>query len=159
MPLIETEEAARRLARAIASDLSLYNEEKILLGVQNDNLFSTLSEEVEEGRALYKSRVAPDLYQRNFYDRATHRHFDQVEGAREIQALVAAPGSRSQVRGLRRQPRPPIASSGSDVARHQVPRAWALAMGDPTEQSGALKRPIALASIRRRSRRPPGPAR
>ena len=28
MPLIETEEAARRLARAIASDLSLYNEEK-----------------------------------------------------------------------------------------------------------------------------------
>jgi hypothetical protein len=70
MPLIETEEAARRLARAIASDLSLYNEEKILLGVQNDNLFSTLSEEVEEGRALYKSRVAPDLYQRNFYDRA-----------------------------------------------------------------------------------------
>ncbi|MEN9580369.1 MAG: hypothetical protein RJA70_3378, partial [Pseudomonadota bacterium] len=28
MPLIDTEDAARRLARAIASDLSLYNEEK-----------------------------------------------------------------------------------------------------------------------------------
>jgi len=70
MPLIETEEAARRLARAIASDLSLYNEEKILQGVQHDNLFTSLSEEVEEGRALYKSRVSPDLYQRNFYDRA-----------------------------------------------------------------------------------------
>jgi hypothetical protein len=70
MPLIETEEAARRLARAIASDLSLYNEEKILQGIQSDNLFDTLSEEVEEGRALYKSRVSPDLYQRNFYDRA-----------------------------------------------------------------------------------------
>ena len=70
MPLIETEEAARRLARAIASDLSLYNEEKILQGVQHDNLFTTISEEIEEGRALYKSRVAPDLYQRNFYDRA-----------------------------------------------------------------------------------------
>ncbi len=70
MPLIETEEAARRLARAIASDLSLYNEEKILQGIQNDNLFDVLSEEVEEGRALYKSRVSPDLYQRNFYDRA-----------------------------------------------------------------------------------------
>ena len=26
--------------------------------------------EIEEGRALYKSRVAPALYQRNFYDRA-----------------------------------------------------------------------------------------
>jgi hypothetical protein len=70
MPLIETEEAARRLARAIASDLSLYNEEKILQGVQNDNLYDTLAEEIQEGRALYKSRVAPDLYQRNFYDRA-----------------------------------------------------------------------------------------
>ena len=39
MPLIETEEAARRLARAIASDLSLYNEDKIVNGITNDNLF------------------------------------------------------------------------------------------------------------------------
>jgi hypothetical protein len=70
MPLIETEEAARRLARAIASDLSLYNEEKIVRGIESDNLFNELNEEIEEGRALYKSRVAPHLYQRNFYDRA-----------------------------------------------------------------------------------------
>lgn len=70
MPLIETEEAARRLARAIASDLSLYNEEKIIRGIESDNLFDALHEEIEEGRALYKSRVAPDLYQRNYYDRA-----------------------------------------------------------------------------------------
>jgi hypothetical protein len=70
MPLIETEEAARRLARAIASDLSLYNEEKIVQGIQNDDLFSVLAEEIEEGRALYKSRVSPELYQKNFYDRA-----------------------------------------------------------------------------------------
>jgi hypothetical protein len=70
MPLIETEEAARRLARAIASDLSLYNEDKIVTGIQNDNLFDSLAEEIEEGRALYKRRVSPDLYPRNFYDRA-----------------------------------------------------------------------------------------
>jgi hypothetical protein len=70
MPLIETEEAARRLARAIASDLSLYNEEKIVQGIQNDDLFSVLAEEIEEGRALYKSRVSPSLYEKNFYDRA-----------------------------------------------------------------------------------------
>lgn len=70
MPLIETEEAARRLARAIASDLSLYNEEKIVRGLENDSLFTELAEEIEEGRALYKSRVSPELYQRNFYDRA-----------------------------------------------------------------------------------------
>lgn len=70
MALIETEEAARRLARAIASDLSLYNEEKIVQGVQGDNLFQALQDEIEEGRALFKSRVSPDLYSKNFYDRA-----------------------------------------------------------------------------------------
>jgi hypothetical protein len=70
MPLIETEEAARRLARAIASDLSLYNEDKIIQGITNDNLFETLAEEIEEGRALFKRRVSPSLYARNLYDRA-----------------------------------------------------------------------------------------
>ena len=70
MALIDTEEAARRLARAIASDLSLYNEEKIVRGIEGDSLFEVLNEEIEEGRALYKSRVTPDLYAHNFYDRA-----------------------------------------------------------------------------------------
>jgi hypothetical protein len=70
MPLIETDEAARRLARAIASDLSLYNEDKIINGITNDNLFESLAEEIEEGRALYKRRVSPELYPKNFYDRA-----------------------------------------------------------------------------------------
>ena len=70
MALIETEEAARRLARAIASDLSLYNEDKIIEGIQQDTLFTVLSEELEEGRALFKSRVSPELFAKNFYDRA-----------------------------------------------------------------------------------------
>ena len=70
MPLIENEDAARRLARAIASDLSLYNEEKITKGVKEDNLFDTLAEEIEEGRALYNSRVSPKLHKRNLYERA-----------------------------------------------------------------------------------------
>jgi len=70
MALIETEEAARRLARAIASDISLYNEEKIVKGIEGDSLFEDLTEEIEEGRALYKSRVAPSLYGHNFYERA-----------------------------------------------------------------------------------------
>jgi hypothetical protein len=70
MRIIETEEAARRLARAIASDLSLYNEDKILDGLQNDNLYDALAEEIEEGRELFRSRVTPELYTKNFYDRA-----------------------------------------------------------------------------------------
>ncbi len=70
MGIKKTEEEARRFARAIASDLSLYNEEKIVKGVTDDNLFVTLSEEIEEGRALFKKDVIPDLYSKNFYDRA-----------------------------------------------------------------------------------------
>jgi hypothetical protein len=70
MRIIETEEAARRLARAIASDLSLYNEEKILNGLKNDNLYGEISEEIEEGRQLFRSRVTPELFDNNYYDRA-----------------------------------------------------------------------------------------
>jgi len=70
MRVIETEEAARRLARAIASDLSLYNEDKILEGLQADNLYEILAEEIEEGRELFRGRVTPDLFELNFYDRA-----------------------------------------------------------------------------------------
>ena len=70
MALIDAPEAARRLARAIASDLSLYNEEKITTGIENDTLFQVIDEEIQEGRALYKSRVSPQLYSQNFYERA-----------------------------------------------------------------------------------------
>lgn len=71
MPLIETPEQAIRLARAICSDVSLYNEEKIVRGIEQDNFFDALEGELEEGRELYRSRLAPDLYARtNFYDRA-----------------------------------------------------------------------------------------
>jgi hypothetical protein len=71
MPLIETPEQAMRLARAICSDVSLYNEEKIVRGIEQDNLFEVLKDELEEGRELYRSRVSPDLYGKtNYYDRA-----------------------------------------------------------------------------------------
>ncbi|MFO0581254.1 MAG: hypothetical protein U0229_03195 [Anaeromyxobacter sp.] len=71
MPLIEAPEAAMRLARAICSDVALYNEEKIVRGIEHDNFFDAVREELEEGRELYRSRVSPDLFQRtNFYDRA-----------------------------------------------------------------------------------------
>ena len=71
MPLIEAPEQAMRLARAICSDVSLYNEEKIVRSIEQDTFFEALREELEEGRELYRSRVAPDLYGRtNYYDRA-----------------------------------------------------------------------------------------
>lgn len=70
-PPINTPEAAIRLARTIASDISLYNEEKIIEGLENDNLFEIMDDEIERGREHYRSRLDPDLYARtNFYDRA-----------------------------------------------------------------------------------------
>jgi hypothetical protein len=62
---------AMRLARAIASDISLYNEQKIIKGIEQDNLFEVLKEELEEGRELYKSRVSQEIYTKmNFFERA-----------------------------------------------------------------------------------------
>ena len=68
---IDTPERAVRLARTIASDISLYNEEKIIRGITSDTLFDELRDELEEGRELYRGRVAPDLYARtNYFDKA-----------------------------------------------------------------------------------------
>jgi hypothetical protein len=62
---------AMRLARAIASDIGLYNEQKIVKGIEQDNLFETLKDELAEGRELYRSRVSPEVFQNtNFFDRA-----------------------------------------------------------------------------------------
>lgn len=68
---IDSPEGAQRLARTIASDISLYNEAKILQAIRDDNLFEALAPEIEEGLQLYRSRVSPELLARtNFYHRA-----------------------------------------------------------------------------------------
>lgn len=61
MAVIEDADKAVRLARAIASDISLYNEEKIKEGILNDSLFDVVAGELQEGRELYRSRVSPTL--------------------------------------------------------------------------------------------------
>lgn len=62
---------AMRLARAIASDISLYNEQKIIKGLEADNLFDVLKDEIAEGRELFKSRVSAEIFSKtNFFDRA-----------------------------------------------------------------------------------------
>jgi hypothetical protein len=70
MALIDKPERARQLARAIASDLSLYHEKKLVEGIEKDTLFDVMREEIEEGRALYKSRVTPEIFNLGLYDRA-----------------------------------------------------------------------------------------
>ena len=68
--LIDNPQRARQLARAIASDLTLYHEAKILDGITNDTLFDVMRDEIEEGRQLFKSRVTDEIFGLNIYDRA-----------------------------------------------------------------------------------------
>ena len=71
MALITSPEAAARLARAILSDIALYNKEKIKEGIQNDNLFEVLEKELKEGEDLYKNRVDRELLKKtNFFNKA-----------------------------------------------------------------------------------------
>ena len=69
-PVIDKPERARQLARAIASDLTLYNEAKLVEGIQKDSLFDLLRDEIQEGRALFRSRVTPEIFALNLFDRA-----------------------------------------------------------------------------------------
>jgi len=48
---------AKRLARIIVSDIVIYNEKKVEEGLQKNNFYELLEEEIEEGRQLYASRV------------------------------------------------------------------------------------------------------
>ena len=69
-PLIDKPERARQFARAIASDLAMYNEAKLVQGIQNDTLFDSMKDEIEEGRQHFVSRVTPEIAATNLFDRA-----------------------------------------------------------------------------------------
>ena len=70
MAAIDKADRARQLARAIASDLTIDHEKEIVEGIENDTLFDVMKDHIEEGRALFKSRVTPDIFGLNLYDRA-----------------------------------------------------------------------------------------
>ena len=71
MSQINTPELAQRLARAIVSDIKLYETEKIKKGREHDNLFALLKDPLEEGRRMYKGRLAPDFdITQKYYDYA-----------------------------------------------------------------------------------------
>ena len=61
MGVVKDPEVARRIARAVVSDIALYNAKKVEEGIARDNLFDLLKEEIEEGRNYYQSRIDPDV--------------------------------------------------------------------------------------------------
>lgn len=59
--MVENPDLAFRLARAIVSDIALYNQDKVAEGIKEDSIFELMSEELEEGREHFYSRVSPDM--------------------------------------------------------------------------------------------------
>ena len=68
MNRIENPDQARRLARAIISDVALYNREKVEEGIKNDTIFEVLQEALQEGRDHFVSRVSTDIAASNVFD-------------------------------------------------------------------------------------------
>lgn len=68
MSLIDNPAQARRLARAIVSDVALYNREKVETGIKCDSIFELMREELEEGRKHFISRVEPEIAASNVYE-------------------------------------------------------------------------------------------
>ena len=69
--LVDNPDLAFRLARAIVSDIALYNQEKVKEGIKNDSIFEVLADELQEGRDHFHTRVSPALANRDHhYDRA-----------------------------------------------------------------------------------------
>ena len=61
MAVVTDQDVARRIARAVVSDIGLYNAKKVDEGIRNDTLFDLLKNEIEEGRSYYLSRIDPKL--------------------------------------------------------------------------------------------------
>ncbi len=70
MSLIDNPDLAKRLARAILSDVAMYNKEKVEQGIKNDTIFDLLQEELEEGRQHFLTRVSPDINPEIVYETA-----------------------------------------------------------------------------------------
>lgn len=70
MGLIDNPDHAKRLARAIISDVAIYNREKVEEGIRNDTIFDLLENELEEGRQHFQSRVTQELGTSAIFDLA-----------------------------------------------------------------------------------------
>jgi hypothetical protein len=71
MTVVTDMDVARRIARAVVSDIALYNVKKVDDGIRNDTLFDLLKVEIDEGRTYYLSRIDPDLAQNtNYFNQA-----------------------------------------------------------------------------------------
>jgi hypothetical protein len=59
--VVDNPQIAFRLARAIVSDIALYNQGKVKEGIEKDNIFDLLDDELQEGREHFMARISPQL--------------------------------------------------------------------------------------------------
>ena len=81
----EAGEKAARLARIIVSDIALYNQERVEEGIRCGTFFELLTTEIEEGRRLFRERVAAELPGREEILQQTFENF--VERRRREMSL------------------------------------------------------------------------
>lgn len=59
--VVDNPQIAFRLARAIVSDIALYNQGKVKEGIEKDNIFDLMDDELQEGREHFLARISPEL--------------------------------------------------------------------------------------------------
>ena len=60
-----------RIAKAMASDIQMYNKDKIEKAIKEDNFFDVIVNEYQEGKELLEQRVDPEVLKKdNYLDRA-----------------------------------------------------------------------------------------
>jgi hypothetical protein len=128
--LIDTEQRARRLARAVATDIVLYNEKQLSAGAD-------LSREIAEGRSHFCARVTPDL----------HWIFDEVLAGTALGKKAVSPSAlqagaaRAEAAPARVAPSPALREPPSAVPKVQPPRPASSAPPAPVTTSRAKLEP------------------
>lgn len=54
---------AAQLARAMASDILIYNKEKVKRGLEKDRLFEELEDDLREGLQMWEAKVSEEIAQ------------------------------------------------------------------------------------------------
>ncbi len=61
---------ARRLARLLVSEIKLYNEAELALGLRDKNIYERLRDDIDRSRQLYEERISERVRRTSdyFYD-------------------------------------------------------------------------------------------
>ena len=57
----QAQDEAKRFARLLILEIKLYNEDKVMEGRKNKNLYSLLKEEIDRSREVFNERRSPDI--------------------------------------------------------------------------------------------------